>query len=409
MTERNNYHYERNRARTNINAHILRGNALDLVDDGDEERNSLLHLAVKYDLKEETKRLIGAGASLRIKNRAGLTPRHLALRLGNQVLLKIFARRHAYKRYNERKYGDSYVRPTQYSLSTTASELSSHHSTVSSADDEGMSILMDNRFNKFSCSWDVNPNIIHEGYMDWTEEMHCKHLRALMVSIMRKESALQDHLQVLKLTKNDTKKILAGDVFKELRVKEHSLCLRIWNSIIVERESRIALESISEKVLHMKEALEVAREKILWKDSAYLSWWNGFVFQRWKRVRLELSGEMLRIIDVRKSDRHPEKLDGIDVDTIPLDELCHIDIAREPRTLPVHGCNDTKNGEYKDICLYSRDNTKANSSSSDTSSIPMKTVYLTIPHVENSDDGDGDESDTRSSFLDNYNTPQIKV
>ncbi len=86
-----------NSSRTAENFQILlhevlnRGQSIDL-----QFKNgyTLLHYAVKYNLEEDSKKLLHAGASCSLNNKSGKTPIDLAIENGNQVILHLLARSH---------------------------------------------------------------------------------------------------------------------------------------------------------------------------------------------------------------------------------------------------------------------------------------------------------------------------
>lgn len=130
---------------------ITRGLAVDGVIDSNvnNEGNTMLHLAVRFDLTEEVALLLSRGARIDIKNSEGNTAIHIALSEGNQRLLQVIYRREKYLNRLEK--------------------ISNLNSTIESSRfrDIASNILDD----------DVQHGIIpyeltavHEDYLDWSDE-----------------------------------------------------------------------------------------------------------------------------------------------------------------------------------------------------------------------------------------------
>jgi hypothetical protein len=182
-------------ARAEIRAVLRRGSSVDVRDASNG--NTLLHLAVEHNLLDETIRLIGAGARLTVKNNDGLTPRRLALHLGNQAILQVFTRRQAYARYKERlgEARRSFRNTSIGSAISSSLAASTHGSTVSSMEEDGIDILHTHDGNKknsrHTVVWDVTPAIIYDDFMNWNEATHVTHLRALVTRIRQQETRVK--------------------------------------------------------------------------------------------------------------------------------------------------------------------------------------------------------------------------
>ena len=85
--------------------HIINNKNLDESTNNENNTSSsvngqtLLHLAVKYDLQAEVLLLLTNGAPLYVKNNEGLTPERLAMKEGNQVMLQMLTRYKSHAKY----------------------------------------------------------------------------------------------------------------------------------------------------------------------------------------------------------------------------------------------------------------------------------------------------------------------
>ena len=304
-------------AKAEIRAVLKRGANLDV---GDVDGDTLLHLAVHYDLPDEARKLMGAGAKSAIKNNDGYTPRRLALHLGNQRLLEIFTRRRAYARYKENLRHQSDFRQSVASVVSAVTGTSTCASGARTEAEDGLSILSGERVGKHTTMWDVKSDAIFDDFMQWTEATHVAQLRVLVSSIRQQEADIKSDLAKLKARKYATLSMLKEDIFEELRVHEHALCLRIWNAMATERKARRDMHRNAEIVGFLKDAVETAGDRVLWSGKAKMKWWT-FVWKRWSTVHLSVTGSNLKIMVPSKGPR------GQVTYTLPLDQLCRVEMG----------------------------------------------------------------------------------
>ncbi len=79
-----------------VNETLQKGTLIDRKIDGS---NTLLHLAVEYDLVECVVKLLSSGANSNIVNSNGYTAKDIALNNGNQIMMQILGRREDYKNH----------------------------------------------------------------------------------------------------------------------------------------------------------------------------------------------------------------------------------------------------------------------------------------------------------------------
>ena len=63
-----------------------------LIDMKSKEGNTLLHLAVRFDLEKEVAKLLYFGANIMVKNNDGLSAKDIALESANQVMIQLLNR-----------------------------------------------------------------------------------------------------------------------------------------------------------------------------------------------------------------------------------------------------------------------------------------------------------------------------
>ena len=82
---------------------------------------------------------------------------------------------------------------------------------------------------------------------------------------------------------------------RTLRDREHRYCMKIWTTVIGERDSRRHLEQISQATENLKKALELAYQFVYFSGQGQMRYYNGFVMKLWKKVHIRLSGSTLRL------------------------------------------------------------------------------------------------------------------
>jgi hypothetical protein len=80
-----------------------------------------------------------------------------------------------------------------------------------------------------------------------------------------------------------------------LRDREHRYCMKIWSTVVGERDSRRYLEQISQSSEHIKKALELAYQHVHYSGQGQMRYYNGFVMKLWKQVHIRLTGSTLRL------------------------------------------------------------------------------------------------------------------
>ena len=120
-----------------VNETLHKGTFIDRKIDGS---NTLLHLAVEYDLADCVVKLLSSGASSRLTNSLGLTAKDIALNNGNQNLIQILGRREDYGNHLQ--------------------HCGSQHSTQSEQKILPLTI-----------------GAVYEDYFDWTDTKRCQRLK----------------------------------------------------------------------------------------------------------------------------------------------------------------------------------------------------------------------------------------
>jgi hypothetical protein len=80
-----------------------------------------------------------------------------------------------------------------------------------------------------------------------------------------------------------------------LRDREHRFCMKIWSTVVGERDNRRYLEQISTTSEHLKKALEISYQHVHYSGQGQMRYYNGFVMKLWKQVHIRLSGSTLRL------------------------------------------------------------------------------------------------------------------
>lgn len=80
-----------------------------------------------------------------------------------------------------------------------------------------------------------------------------------------------------------------------LRDREHRFCMKIWSTVVGERDNRKFLEQISTTSEHLKKALELSYQHVHYSGQGQMRYYNGFVMKLWKQVHIRLTGSTLRL------------------------------------------------------------------------------------------------------------------
>jgi hypothetical protein len=165
-------------------------------------QNTLLHLAVLYDLQDCVEKLLSAGANPSEKNGDSQTPSDIAVDNGNQVILQMLNRREEYRKHLQ--IGDTSDRhlhaDTTHEVDSYRESIVDRQSLMSSSS----SRLLEDSINVSTKSikplrpvednTKITPMVlgaVYEDYCDWTISTRCFHLK---VSIPSWFAATRSHL-----------------------------------------------------------------------------------------------------------------------------------------------------------------------------------------------------------------------
>jgi len=90
--------------------------------------------------------------------------------------------------------------------------------------------------------WKYDVNDIYYDYLDWDDSKKTRRLQKLLDRFSSEEKGLQGTLSSYGAKKESILSALSN-LHDELREREHSFCLNIWNTIEAERLSRKELQS----------------------------------------------------------------------------------------------------------------------------------------------------------------------
>eukprot|EP01038_Epipyxis_sp_PR26KG_P007654 gene7654-10417_t len=258
-----------------VNQSLQRGYLIDKSID--KHDNSLLHYAVEYDLKECVSNLLSAGADTSLKNKYEISPIDVALSNGNQILLQLLSRRDNYRRRLLR-------------ISKPSQSVDSADSVSCMVNDSNMLVL--------------NLGNIYDDYSDWTDFKRCFHLKELFDRLKAEEYNL--HNDAKYFCERKIKSILQLEkMHYKLRNMEHGLCVKIWNTIEVERKCRKKLEMISNGIERLKKQLKNAENRVYWTSAAEVrAFDHDGQTEDWIKVTISIIGDCV-IVKRMTAEQHP--------------------------------------------------------------------------------------------------------
>lgn len=174
--------------------------------------NTLLHMAIMKLLNDEAALLLQAGAHTHIKNDAGMSPKDIAVGLGDQILIQEICRRDEYRVHvlNLPKVSKAEFKGPRGSFTTVSSDSDEDHDYSRSVvypfvdlDNNngcyGSGILFKHVIRPscvlslddytYGCkpvtrnSESVNHIAIYDNYFDWTDTEKCLHLKVWFICI----------------------------------------------------------------------------------------------------------------------------------------------------------------------------------------------------------------------------------
>ncbi len=141
-----------------VNETLHKGSHIDRKIDGS---NTLLHLAVEYDLLDCVLKLLSSGANSNTLNANGHSPHDIALNNGNQILLQVLGRREDYGKHLK------FLEPSSDERSTSKPNIAHKELTVnvSTEFDNDAKVLL------------FRIGAVYEDYLDWSDSKRCQRLK----------------------------------------------------------------------------------------------------------------------------------------------------------------------------------------------------------------------------------------
>lgn len=129
--------------------------------------NTLLHLAVKWDLVDCVVKLLSSGADANLTNEDGYTARDIAVDNGNQILQQVLSRREEYTMHLR-----LFNRCTEASSNNSGIDQYQVLSAVDVADEDSTDLKM----------VPLCIGAVYDDYLDWTDSQRCVHLQVRIFS-----------------------------------------------------------------------------------------------------------------------------------------------------------------------------------------------------------------------------------
>mmetsp|Transcript_10849 Transcript_10849/g.17791 ORF Transcript_10849/g.17791 Transcript_10849/m.17791 type:complete len:1494 (+) Transcript_10849:164-4645(+) len=254
---------------------------------------TLLHHAVSHDLVKEVIQILNCGAIL-VENKYEKTPLDIALERGNQIILQILHRSADYQNYVKEKFGDDSLPKVRLISSNKKGEASTTDSIFGQHKYSWSQYELDRKANKLVHSNSHIRSVVYDDYLDWTDGQRTSHQESFLTMLNKAEKSFHKDLGLYSERKKAAIYRLQN-MDPSLRDREHRFCMKIWSTVVGERDNRKYLEQISTTSEHLKKALEISYQHVYYSGLGQMRYYNGFVMKLWKQVHVRLTGSTLRL------------------------------------------------------------------------------------------------------------------